>query len=73
MTADNKKPVCVDCDKRTQKDLPTNDTTSSQGGPCDIMYANVTTCMKRENGQIAPCVKEWDAFKKCHADNPRGH
>jgi hypothetical protein len=24
--------------------------------------------MKKHNGQISSCVKEWDAFQACHAE-----
>jgi hypothetical protein len=63
------KPVCEDCDKKHQKDLPTDDATSSRGGPCDAVYKNVTDCMNQHHGQVAPCVKEWDAFRICHIEN----
>lgn len=57
--------VCEDCDKKTQKHLP-EASTSSEGMPCQEAYAAVTKCMKENNGQISPCVKEWDGFKACH-------
>lgn len=54
--------ACEECDKKTQKDLPS----SEQKMPCQEAYAAVTKCMKKNNGQISPCVKEWDEFKACH-------
>ena len=67
-----KKPekVCVDCDKKTQKDLPSS-SISSEGMACERTYKHVTECMAKHNGQISPCQNEWDAFKTCHAEG--GH
>ena len=65
--------VCIDCDKRNQKDLPTSATTNfssaSQGMPCESIYAQVTQCMNVHGGQISPCAREWDDFKSCHEHN----
>jgi hypothetical protein len=63
------KPVCLDCEKSQQKDLPSNDNLSSSGQPCEDVYQHVSDCMKQHNGKVAPCSKEWDAFQKCHAEN----
>mmetsp|Transcript_34612 Transcript_34612/g.101720 ORF Transcript_34612/g.101720 Transcript_34612/m.101720 type:complete len:85 (-) Transcript_34612:1302-1556(-) len=60
------EPICVDCDKKTQKELPSDDATSTEGAPCQTAYKNVTDCMAKNNGQIGPCTKEWVAFKECH-------
>lgn len=60
------EPICIDCDKKTQKDLPSDDATSSEGAPCQAAYKDVTDCMMENNGQISLCTKEWTAFKKCH-------
>lgn len=59
--------VCIDCDRKTQKDLPSSDGLSSEGMPCDNIYANVVACMDEHKGQIAPCTKQWDEFKACHS------
>mmetsp|Transcript_764 Transcript_764/g.1381 ORF Transcript_764/g.1381 Transcript_764/m.1381 type:complete len:80 (-) Transcript_764:321-560(-) len=64
--------VCIDCDKKTQKDLPSNKSSSaSEGMPCEEVYAKVVACMDKHQGQVSPCTKEWDEFKKCHSDNSR--
>lgn len=63
MSQEQDKIVCENCDKKTQKELPS---ASSYGMPCQEAYAAVTKCMKENNGQISPCVKEWDEFKACH-------
>jgi len=57
--------VCEECDRKTQKELPAA-STSSEGMPCQEAYSAVTKCMAKHNGQISPCVKEWDVFKACH-------
>lgn len=60
--------VCVDCDKKTQKDLPADHSSSaSKGSPCEEPYARVAACMDANKGQVSLCVEEWDAFKDCHA------
>lgn len=33
--------VCIDCDKKTQKELPASDGLSSEGMPCEAIYASV--------------------------------
>ena len=63
---DEEEPICVDCDKKTQKELPSDDATSTEGAPCQAAYKDVTDCMSKNNGQIGPCTKEWTAFKECH-------
>ena len=43
--------VCIDCDKKTQKDLPTDDSSAaSKGNPCEEVYARV--------GKLAKCVDD---------------
>lgn len=64
--------VCVDCHPSKQKDLPVDDTISSSGGPCALLYDKVSTCMKEHDGLISPCSKEWAAFQKCHEDQKSG-
>ena len=56
---------CKDCDRSTQKELPL-ESPSSKGMPCEDAYAAVTKCMSENNGQIAPCSRQWDEFKACH-------
>eukprot|EP01082_Thalassiosira_pseudonana_P010940 g9951.t1 g9951 contig4:935170-935577(-) len=70
---ESKDVVCVDCDKKTQKDLPSDKQLSSacDGMPCELLYKAVVDCMDENNGQIAPCVTEWDAFKECHSRHLR--
>lgn len=63
---EDEEPICIDCDKKKQKDLPSDDATSSEGAPCQVAYKDVTDCMMENNGQISLCTKEWTAFKKCH-------
>ena len=60
-----KESICVECDKKNQKDLPENygPTSASNGMPCESSYFEVTTCMNNNAGQISACQKEWDAFK----------
>ena len=67
------KPVCLDCDKSKQSNLPSDDDISSNGQPCEKIYENVSECMKQNNGQIALCTKEWDDFKACHAEQKQQH
>lgn len=64
------EPICIDCDKKTQKDLP-SDNTSSAATDCIDEYAKVTVCMSKYKGQIGPCTEEWDSFKECHANNSK--
>ncbi|KAL3759425.1 hypothetical protein ACHAWU_000724 [Discostella pseudostelligera] len=71
MGSSSSKPICIDCDKKTQqKDLPLdNSSSASKGMPCEAIYAKVTECMDKHLGQVAPCALEWDEFKECHANN----
>lgn len=74
MTDDTKgNNVCVNCQKESQKEIPSN-SSSSGGGPCEGIYASVTLCMKKHKGQISPCAKQWDEFRVCHQKkgNQRG-
>jgi len=64
------EPICVDCDIKTQKDLPSDNTSSASNG-CKDEYAKVTACMSEHQGQIGPCTEVWDLFKECHAKNAR--
>ena len=60
--------VCINCDKKTQRDLPDdNNSSASKGNPCEISYVNVTACMDENNGQVSSCIREWDEFKECHS------
>ena len=74
MGASNSKqhsePICIDCDKKTQKDLP-SDNSSSASNDCKDEYARVTACMSEHKGQIGPCTEVWDSFKECHARNAK--
>jgi len=40
-TAVDDEKVCIDCDKKTQKELPASDGLSSEGMPCEAIYARV--------------------------------
>lgn len=60
------EPVCIQCDKKNQKELPENDAASSEGMPCAESYLKVSECMTQNEGQVSFCRKEWDLFKKCH-------
>lgn len=64
------EPICIDCDKKTQKDLP-SDNSSSASKECQDEYAKVTACMSEYKGQIGPCAEVWDSFKECHANNAK--
>ena len=64
----SEKPVCLDCHKSQQKDLPSDDGISSKGKACESFYQLVSDCMKEHEGQIVPCSKEWKDFQKCHAE-----
>jgi hypothetical protein len=68
-----KEPICIECDKKNQKDLPESDgpTSASEGMPCESPYAKVTRCMSDNAGQITACRKEWDSFKLCHKQNKK--
>mmetsp|Transcript_22935 Transcript_22935/g.55290 ORF Transcript_22935/g.55290 Transcript_22935/m.55290 type:complete len:99 (+) Transcript_22935:206-502(+) len=40
--------VCIDCDRKTQKDLPSDDSSSASNGmPCEQVYTTV--------GKLTPC------------------
>lgn len=60
--------VCEDCDRKTQKDVPDN-TTSSEGDVCGALYMAVDRCMKAHQGKVQPCQAEWDAFRNCHENH----
>mmetsp|Transcript_30398 Transcript_30398/g.34648 ORF Transcript_30398/g.34648 Transcript_30398/m.34648 type:complete len:91 (+) Transcript_30398:49-321(+) len=63
-------PICIDCDKKNQKDLPSsNKPSAATGQPCDQLYQNVAKCMIENDGQITSCVEEWKLFNKCHEKN----
>ena len=64
------EPICIDCDKKTQKDLP-SDNSSSASKECQDEYAKVTACMSEYKGQIGPCAEVWHSFKECHANNAK--
>jgi hypothetical protein len=68
----NNKVICIDCEKKNQKDLPTTDSVSSSGQPCAQLYAMVSECMSKYEGQISSCTDEWDNFRKCHQQQQRG-
>ena len=71
MNGKQEKPVCLDCDKSKQSNLPSTDDISSSGQPCEEIYERVSDCMKHHNGQIAKCTKEWEIFKTCHSEQKR--
>ena len=48
-TQENNKIVCEECHKKTQKELPAQDGTSSKGMKCEAPYQAVTECMNRHN------------------------
>jgi CHCH domain len=57
------KPVCLDCERKNQKEAPT-DSLANDG--CSLEYSQVSKCMKENKDQISACVKEWSVFKTCH-------
>ncbi len=68
--------ICIECDKKNQKDLPqdTNDinqVSASRGQPCEVSYEKVTACMEMNEGQISKCREVWDAFRQCHEEHKR--
>jgi hypothetical protein len=75
---DNSNKICIDCDKKTQKELPETPSTTENpasaaapGQACAELYLAVTACNFGNKGQITPCIKEWDAFRACHEANGR--
>jgi hypothetical protein len=60
-------PICIDCAKETQVDVPDDDMTTL--GVCAKQYETVNNCMKLNNGQITSCKDEWQAFQLCHSAN----
>jgi hypothetical protein len=73
---DNSNKICIDCDKKNQKELPETSPTekpsaAAPGQACAELYLAVTTCNLGNKGQITPCIKEWDAFRACHEANGR--
>jgi hypothetical protein len=58
--------ICLDCDKKNQKDLPSDDPVSQTGQPCANIYEKVTDCMSKHQGQISSCTEEWESFRRCH-------
>jgi len=56
------KPVCENCDKKTQKEMPTDEPED-----CLDQYVAVDECMKSNKGQVTSCVDEWREFQACHA------
>jgi len=63
---DDDNVICLDCDKKNQKDLPADDSVSQKGQPCADIYESVTDCMGQNKGQISSCTKEWESFRWCH-------
>ena len=63
---EEKEEICVECNIKNQKELPLEDTTSSEGMPCEVFYNKVDTCMKNNGGQVSSCTKEWKEFQDCH-------
>lgn len=68
-TKEESEVVCIECDKKTQKALPSNDALSSEGMPCEKEYALVSSCMKEKSGQVSSCSSHWDKFRLCHEQN----
>mmetsp|Transcript_24238 Transcript_24238/g.27095 ORF Transcript_24238/g.27095 Transcript_24238/m.27095 type:complete len:98 (+) Transcript_24238:20-313(+) len=62
----NNDIICLDCEKKNQKDLLLTDPISSSGQPCADLYIKVSYCMTKYEGQITSCTDEWDDFRKCH-------
>jgi hypothetical protein len=65
-TNNDDEVICLDCDKKNQKDLPADDSVSQKGQPCAAIYETVTECMGQHKGQITSCTKEWESFRTCH-------
>jgi hypothetical protein len=68
-----KEVVCVDCQKETQKDLPSKSVNNDKGGSsnpassvCADLYENVAKCMNQNQGQVSACRDEWKSFQSCH-------
>lgn len=57
-------PVCLNCSKETQTDLPANDVRTAI--ICFDQYQKVQTCMEANQGQISACSSEWKEFQDCH-------
>lgn len=65
-TSNDDEVICLDCDKKNQKDLPAGDPVSDEGQPCAAIYEKVTECMNEHKGQISSCTEVWDSFRMCH-------
>ncbi len=68
---DDDKIICIECDKKTQKDLPATDSVSSKGMPCEDEYSQVSKCMKDNEGQVSSCASQWNRFKHCHEEGKK--
>lgn len=71
-TSPNKPPVCENCQKSSQRELPRDDplvaVEQQQGGgrhPCAPIYDRVEACMSEFRGQISPCSTVWQEFREC--------
>uniref|UniRef100_A0AAV1TNS6 CHCH domain-containing protein n=1 Tax=Peronospora matthiolae TaxID=2874970 RepID=A0AAV1TNS6_9STRA len=40
---------------------------------CEDSYMRVDACMKRHNGRVSACTKEWEKFRQCHEQNKAAH
>ncbi len=70
MTKSNSNSVCTECDKKNQKDLPSDTANSSSiGMPCEQPYLKVSHCMIERKGHVSECKVEWDIFRDCHEKN----
>ena len=65
--------ICLDCDKKNQKELPVSDLVSASGQPCGELYTAVNDCMVKYDGQITSCTTEWDRFRECHQLQKQHH
>ena len=60
-------PICEKC-KPDKPELHDSAISNSTSNKCLAEYTAVQACMKRENGNISPCAKVWEAFRTCHSD-----
>ncbi|KAL3772106.1 hypothetical protein ACHAW5_004944 [Stephanodiscus triporus] len=63
--------LCIECDRKTQKDVPLDDSSSaSKGMLCEEIYTRVGRLGKgRAIFGFAPCAREWGEFKQCHTNS----
>ena len=70
MNAKNEDEVCEECIAAKEKSMETDASDAHVRG-CRTEYARVEACMKKYEGKVTSCTKEWQDFKECFARNGR--